>query len=631
MPRSLCLLFVVAAACARRTMPITATQVAQSRDRNALVEYLGQRDASPTVCDLASDGPHVPEVSADVRDELIAALHDDRLTPAIWGECVTRLIHSADVESARSVFDAVGREYIELLVNGAVERDSLAAKRLFVMHTLLLGRRDDVAPGRETMNNVLGVLRDRLKRGRLGLVATRYASEMVADIELERGMRAGRPVDEAMLDELLRSGDESTLQRYERRLPDMRLRLEAKRRIIRLHIASSRYPEVRENAAGLEETMMQSGVNQADLRLHRPVRGWIDSSALAVRSVLVRQDLQHQTSALLGYADQGVSAKGSVSVLPQLPLRGMLQVTLDGIDEPVTLCGPAELLDPSPCLTPRDVSVDSRVTDFDGDGVLRFAEQLTPPEAEALAESGRRVSVPIAVGGRTLTTLDWDLRFEAPRDLVLEGRSSGADGPGLRVRVTWLETNRLVYDVEGGPHPYHAIVERADAEHFHVISRGADGSRGSDGSSGRDGLTGSSGTNAMCPSTAGGNGARGEDGSAGENGGNGERGGRGGDIVIEVVRHGAAPDALPLLVRRAVLSEGGAGGQGGSGGSGGRGGQGGSGGMGTTCIDSDGHVSSLSGGSSGLSGSDGRSGFSGSPGASGSPGRVTLRVVESVG
>jgi hypothetical protein len=336
----------------------------------------------------------------------------------------------------------------------------------------------------------------------------------------------------------------------------------------------------------------------------------------------------HQKTALLGYADEGVGEKGSISVFPQFELRGKLLVKLDGIDEPVTVCAPAELLDPSPCVSASDVSVDSRVASVGGDGILRFVDQLAPSDAAALAEGGRRVHVPIVVGDRTLTSLDWDLRFEAPKDLAFNGGSSGVNGADLRVRVTSLETGRLVYDVDGNRRSYQAIVERTDGERFHVISRGAEGQRGSDGSSGRDGSSGSMGMSATCPSSAGGDGGRGEDGTAGEDGGSGGAGGNGGSIVIDVVRRGAASDSIPALVRRTVLSEGGAGGAGGSGGRGGRGGQGGTGGMGTTCTDGDGHVSNLPGGSRGLDGLDGRSGFSGMSGAQGSAGRVTIRLFQ---
>jgi len=78
------------------------------------------------------------------------------------------------------------------------------------------------------------------------------------------------------------------------------------------------------------------------------------------------------------------------------------------------------------------------------------------------------------------------------------------------------------------------------------------------------------------------------------------------------------------LLRSTVLSEGGRGGRGGPGGRGGGGGIGGSGGMGSTCVDRDGHVSFVPGGSDGLRGSDGPRGTDGFDGRSGRPGQVTI-------
>jgi len=608
-------------------MPITATQVAESKHHRALVTYLGQRDASPTVCDLGSDGPHVAAVDAGVRNALMDAFHEGSLTPSLWGDCVGRLVHSADRESARTLFDAVARAYKQALVDDSISRNASAEERLSTLQTLLLGRRGAAAPSDKVMNDLVAWLRDPRVQRTLQPRELRYAGELLADVEMEHGTLGGEPVDAAVLDRFFREGDTATLRQYSRRLPDQRLRTEALRRLIRLHIRASRAREVRENAAAVEETMLRFGANPVIVSQHRLARAWIDSSALVARGVLVRQDLLRETSSLLGYTDDAGAGVGptAVSVFPRIPLRGALRIALDGIEDPITVCAPPDELDPTPCVQARDVSAESRVAQLDPDGSLRFVDQLTPSVAAELAETARRLSVPIAVGGRAVTALDWALRFETPNDLTIRGRRAGEDAPDLRVLVSRLETGRLLYDVVGGDRPHQAVIERAEAERFHVISKGADGAQGSDGFSGRDGSTGSSGTSASCPSSQGGNGGRGEDGSNGEDGDSGGAGGRGGDILVEVTDRGAGSDDLLALVRRTVLSVGGSGGAGGSGGRGGRGGSGGSGGSGTTCFDSDGHVTVLSGGSTGLSGSDGRSGSSGSPGSRGAAGKVTIR------
>jgi hypothetical protein len=381
---------------------------------------------------------------------------------------------------------------------------------------------------------------------------------------------------------------------------------------------------VREHAAVVEETLMRVGANPVSLTEHRALRASADGSLLAARGVLVRQDLDRQTSTLLGVAGEG----SGVSVLPRIPLRGAIQFDVEGIDHPLALCAPAEELDVSPCVSAADVTLDSRFVSLEGDGTLRFLDRLAPDDAAALANSARRLVVPIIVNGRRLAALDWDLQFETPKDLVPDTRGRAGAGPDLRVRVEALNTGRLSYAVSDGRREYQAIIERPQAGAFHVISRGEDGGVGSDGASGRDGLTGLMGNNASCPATDGTNGGFGWNGTAGEDGGTGRPGGRGGDVVVEVAPRVGSPDELLAVLRGAILSRGGSGGAGGSGGRGGRGGTGGSGGQGATCIDSHGKVSTLSSGAPGLSGSDGRSGSPGSTGAEGRAGTITVRVVE---
>jgi hypothetical protein len=380
---------------------------------------------------------------------------------------------------------------------------------------------------------------------------------------------------------------------------------------------------VRENAPAIEETMMRRGSNPVALAEHRVRRGWVDSGALVERSMRIRQDVRQRTYTLLGYAGDG----SGVSVFPRLPLRGTLQLELEGIDRPVTLCAPPLELDPSPCVPASELKVDSPFATLAADGTLRFTEQLGAEEAATLAASARRVVVPITVGGEQFAALDWALEFETPADLVLDADRGDGVGPDLHVRVDRLETGRVSYIVSRGDERYRTFVERDRARDFHVISRGRDGNRGRDGLAGHDGLAGSNGRAASCPSSTGSNGARGEDGESGRDGGDGAAGGRGGNISVEIASGGASEE-LAALIRETVLSKGGAGGVAGAGGRGGRGGAGGSGGSGTTCFDSDGRMNSLSGGLAGLDGSDGRNGWSGAAGAPGQAGRVTVRIVE---
>jgi hypothetical protein len=300
---------------------------------------------------------------------------------------------------------------------------------------------------------------------------------------------------------------------------------------------------------------------------------------------------------------------------------------VEGLSRPITLCGPPEELDPSPCLRPGEVSLDSRFVLLDRAGLLRFRDDLPAGDLSALAREPRLV-VPVVVAGRTLATLDWELRFEQPEDAIFDAAGTSTDGVPLRVRLERAGRDRLVYAVSERGQRYVAVVENGRAAAFHVVSRGAAGGSGLDGNAGSDGFAGQAGSSASCPSSGGSDGSRGGDGSPGGPGSSGGSGGAGGNILVEVACRGRACDELMAIAQRSIRSVGGPGGPGGVGGRGGSGGPGGSGGAGTSCTDADGNVTSLSGGSSGSSGLDGSRGSDGLQGSDGAPGHVELRVVE---
>ncbi|HJZ88745.1 MAG TPA: hypothetical protein VKN99_26420 [Polyangia bacterium] len=617
-------LLVLASGCVEHfAMPMTASQLAQSPSGAALVAYLGQPDASATVCDLDAAGAHLTIADQDVRAALVDGLAAGRVEPPIWRSCVDAILRTADRESAASLLDAIGRSYRKLLADSHFERDPAMQARVAAMHEVYLERTNGVAPHDRVMSELLADLRQALDKRRLGPIAVRYGADLLATVDLERGNLRGRPVDVAVLDQLLAAGDEGQLRRCGQRLPDPGLRTEARRRVVRLHIQASPYPEVHENAAAVEQAVLKTGSNRISAAEHRPLRGWIDAARLTVRGVLLRQNVSQQMVTLLGWT----SDRSALSVLPQLPLAGALEVELEGIGRPVTLCLPAEALDPSPCLAAADVRIASPLMYLDRDGAFHFVEHVAAADGASLAQKAQGLVLPIAVAGRPLLTLDWDLRFERPADLVLSGPEPGGAGPDLHVRVGRGQAERLIYSVKSGGWQYWAVVEPSDAAAFHVESRGGGGFTGLSGSTGSDGSSGLDGTNASCPMSRGSDGARGGDGSRGGTGGAGGPGGRGGDIDIEVMCASRQCGDLVNLVRLVVSSVGGAGGAGGAGGSGGSGGKGGEGGSGTTCTDSDGHTTSLSGGSTGSRGSDGPSGFQGPAGVPGAPGQVRLHEV----
>jgi hypothetical protein len=381
--------------------------------------------------------------------------------------------------------------------------------------------------------------------------------------------------------------------------------------VIELRVRASPFPEVRSDAAFVEQVMM-GGVNPVALRDHPALHATLDPARTPPSGLLVEQDLRGQRMRLLADAT-------GPSLAPEVPLRGLLRIEVQGFSEPLTLCGAPRDLDPTPCVAATDVEVGSPLARLDESGTLHLREDDLAATAMDLARE-TQLEVPLRIGGAQLAVLNWPLRFKKPEDLLFQATASGARGPNLDVWVSRTAAGRFVYRVEGGSGTILAAVEPEDVAAFHVVSRGADGQSGLNGASGLAGSTGMDGISAMCPGSPGGSGTRGSDGGRGGDGQDGGPGGDGGDLLVHAPQDVVAAGFL----QNALRSEGGRGGSGGAGGSGGRGGSGGSGGIGATCTDSNGQLAIVAGGGPGPSGSDGPSGMPGSDGRAGRPGRIRI-------
>jgi hypothetical protein len=597
---------LVAGGCAQRfALPMTAADLAAYDSGPALVAYLGQPDASPTVCNLGANGPHLQTLDGDARHALVRGLADGAVPLESWRRCVGALVRSAPPAAVAALVDEIGRGYRTLIRRADFEKMPALQDRLRTLQRFYLERNNGYDGDPVVDARLFAELRRALAAHRLGPTATAFGEELVEGFDLEHGSWRGRAVDAAMIEALYAARDEPTLRRFVDRLPAPALRVEARRRVIRLHIASSPFAEVRADAAAVETALLTSGINALSLPAHPPLRGWLDLPKVPMRGVLVRQNLWEQTATLLGFAGD----RPGVSVLPELQLRGALLMELQGVSRPVTLCAPPRALDPSPCVASHEVTLDNPAAYLDKGGAFHFVDHVAMRDAVALAQMGDRFVLPVSVSGRRLLTFDWSLYYERPADLVFD------DGPALHVFVDHRDPARFRFTVAGGGSQYLAVVENGDAAGFHVVSRGA---RGEGGESGSSGASGSSG--GECES--------GGDGGAGGDGGRGGDGGDGGEIVVELACGDRPCEDARMLLAATILSEGGAGGRGGSGGPGGAGGSGGSARSATTHTDGDGNqVTDDPGCSAGSSGSSGPSGSDGPPGRSGRPGRVRIVVV----
>jgi hypothetical protein len=602
----------LATGCATQyVLPMTSSELVDLGVGKALVVYLGQPDASPSVCDTKSKGPHVNEFTSDFQDALVKGFVDGKIQPALWERCVKRVLRNLPEDRAAAFYDQLMREHRKLIRGSAIEEDPKAAERLVALQNLYLDRRRDQNGHPEVVGPLFEELRKTLgKADALGPVARDMGRELLATLDIEKGRWQDQDVSVAMMDELAAAGNTMTLERFAKRLPDPALSAEASRRIIRVHIALSPFSEVRDAAQPVEERVLAEGKNRISLAQHPLVRAWFDPNNMPMRSVVVRQDVWRQTVKLLGSS----AARPTPSVLPELPFRGALWAELKSISRPVSVCVGRKNFDPSPCLDVSDIALDNPFTYLDRSATFHFQDGVSLASVVPLA-AANDFSLPVRIAGVAATTLNWGLSFERPEDLQFSGAQAGSDGPDLEVHVERPHPSRFIFYATRPSATYLAIVESPDLGQFRVASVGARGYSGTDGSPGMNGSDG-----AQCQD--------GGDGSDGGSAGNGGPGGDGGDVHVRVFCGQYDCNDMLASVRGVVVSLGGAGGPGGRGGVGGRGGNGGSGRSPSTSTDAQGNtVQTDAGCSAGSSGRSGNNGADGYDGPNGSPGRVTFEVV----
>lgn len=599
---------VLAMGCAEHfPLPMTAAQLDAYDSGAALVAYLGQAQASDAVCDVHGKGPHISGLDADGKAALVDSIVDGKVDPELWRHCATTLLRSLPQPDRALLVDAVGRGYRKLIRRSDFETSPAAQARMSAMQRFYVDRKHGLDGNPLVDDKLFAELRLAIGQHRLGEVATRFGQELLEAVDLEHGMWLGQPVTVAVLDSLSASHDEQALQRFSRRLSSAELRDEARRRVIRLHIAASPFAEVRANAATVESTLMAHGNNPLSLPVHPPRRAWFDPSHMPMRGVLVRQQTWQQTATLLGYRGD----QPGVSVMPELALRGALLVEVDGISRPVTLCAPKQDLDPSPCVNATDVKVENPVAYLDHGGVFHFVEHLTMADALMLGQMHDKFVLPVSVGGQRLCSFEWRLYYERPADFVVVG-GTGGNGPALQITADHRDPLRYVFTVAFEGFRYLAVVEKPDIGSYAIESQGGQGAVGSSGSTGFSGSSGGTCEN-------------GGAGGPGGPGGSGGPAGNGGDVHVRVLCTPATcPEAVEVL-RHTMTSAGGSGGPGGNGGDGGPGGYGGSSRSPVTHTDSDGNtITDDPGCSAGSTGPSGPSGSNGPSGPNGQPGRVDL-------
>jgi hypothetical protein len=262
-----------------------------------------------TACDARASGPHLASFDKTALGSLIDGSTGGRIDPGLWRRCIDGALDGASRAEAALLVDALGRGYRSLVEESDLETTPAVQGRLSTLQALYIERPNGLDGHPDVVGPIFAEIRKALDAHKLGPVAAGVASELLAIVDLERGLYGGRPVDVALLDQLYARRDERLLRRFDDRLPAKELREEARRRVVRLEIAASPYAEVRADGKQVEEQVLERGFNRVSLAAQPALKATLDTQKIAMRGVLVRQDVDHQTATLLGTGNHpGLSA-----------------------------------------------------------------------------------------------------------------------------------------------------------------------------------------------------------------------------------------------------------------------------------------------------------------------------------
>jgi hypothetical protein len=575
--------------------------------------------------DVPADSCSSPATVKALGDPVFArgvgeSVRSSQVDPDGWAACwrVLERLPPADTRAAVDpLLRGLAAAYLELYADPEVERAPRRQRQLEAAQAALWDRPAGWALPAETAATLRARLAGAPPAGARGRA---LADEARTAAALERGEYHGAPVSLAVLDRLEQAREEALLARMSRRLPDAAVQREARRRVLRLRLKASPFPELYPEQETLVEAVLDRGTNPVAPSPAAVRRLAVDLTRAPAYSLLVRQEVLAQQARLQlarGDPPRPVRLRG-------LPMRGLLAVWLDRFAQPITVCGHPAELDPSPCLPPAWVTVVDRTLTAD----QALARLVLPAElpASALPElaaaAAPQLTGRLEVAGK-VASVALPVRFERPADLVLAASAGG--GPNLTIDARAAPGGPVLMRVEqdGGPaKPLYLAVERADLAGggFRVVSRGAAGRPGTAGLDGREGEAGLPGPDIRCgPRGVPLPGTPGQDGTPGRPGRAGGQGGDGGNVRLRV--HCAREDcpALAALLRTAAHSEPGPGGPGGRGGKGGKGGAGGDFGR---CVEPN---------RTGIytaapPGRDGPAGQAGAPGSPGVAGTVTVEI-----
>ncbi len=424
--------------CAAYKEGITIDTVANSRTPSRdLVRYLEATAAEPAVCNGGRrDGPSVRLVTKGVIRAVNRAFEEGTVPLERWEACTHHMWLGPDPFVRDALRDSLVGQLGDITGNKALATDIEARARA---HAVLRVARD--RPPREPLDPADVTRLRRAATKRLARAEGRHAKvlqDLISLLELEEGLADGQPVT---ADRIQAATRQAELIRWARRLPDPQLATAAGERLVRLRAQTSAFASVRDDLDNVVDRVLSGGRNALPDNAPGLSARWEPGHDDTVLLRLLQIPDKDIVKLLPSARDETRTPDASVD------LRGTLWVRVEGLEEEVTLCPPADPWDPTPCIAPEALKLAHPVAALTPTGRIRFDRDVGLDDVLKLGSDGDRLAAQVVVAGIP-ATIDLPIFFDSIPEM--EYKALGQGRP-LWIRLWELSNERLLVQVREEP------------------------------------------------------------------------------------------------------------------------------------------------------------------------------------
>jgi hypothetical protein len=442
---------------------ITIEKLAASRSpHKLLVQYLQLTSADPAACDtMRSDGLALRFIDGAVLRKLNRAFDAGLIPIDRWQACTLHMWRGMDPVVERSLQRALLTQLSDLVRHPDLGTDGHVRARGYAVLRVLTGRMSTTSIATDRVAKLRAQVVSRTVDLGHSDRATTLLDRLKVALDLEAGL-----VDGAVLTakQIASTVDDRLLLTWAERSPNTTLRRLAGHRLVERRVETSAFASVRGSLAEVRERIAKYGHNPVSVDAAVRSTSWSPGVDDAVMLRLLQDYKKRRTKLIPSAIDETRTPD------PSVDLRGSLEIVVEGLEKPITLCPSADPWDPTPCWPADRLALIHSVASLAPTGRIRFDRELSLDEVLKLGSDGDRLSAQVVVGD-VVQNIDLPIFFDSVPEMVHQGRASVV--AHMDVHVWELSHRRLLIEVGGvgARRVWRALVPMDDAA-FRIVSYG---------------------------------------------------------------------------------------------------------------------------------------------------------------